>query len=77
MLWSMVMLLGLGIAFLYFSKMSVGRDIVSSANSPLIRKEMNSLSGVVAEVVQYFATGDIIRANSNVLIAFCANTVET
>jgi hypothetical protein len=43
---------------------------------PLIRKEMNSLKGVVAEVVQDFATGDIIRENSNVLIAFCANTVD-
>ena len=54
----MVTLLGLGMAFLHFSKMSVGRDIVSYVNSPLIRKEMNSLSGVVAEVVQDFATGD-------------------
>jgi hypothetical protein len=38
---------------------------------------MNSLKGVVAEVVQDFATGDIIRENSNVvLIAFCAYTVD-
>ena len=72
MLWSMVTLLGLGMAFLHFSNtvQSAGRDGVSYVNSPLIRKELNSHYSVLAEAVQDFAIGDMIHKISN--IAFCA-----